>query len=174
MTTNLQTLPASEVNELIHHGALLVDIRSPDEFAKEHIAGALNLPIDQLKQDPSALSLNCADKIIFNCLSGKRTSMNAEFLSSCVVCQAYLLEGGLESWKRARLPSIKDDKKPIELQRQVQITAGLLVLAGTVMGAIFSPWFYVVPAFIGAGLMFAGLSGFCGMARLLMKAPWNN
>lgn len=60
-----------------------------------------------------------------------------------------------------------------ELQRQVQIGAGSLALGGTLLGLLVSPSFFAVPAFVGAGLMTAGAIGLCGMARILMRAPWN-
>ena len=68
---------------------------------------------------------------------------------------------------------VTDRRQPIELQRQVQIGAGSLALAGTLLGAFVSPWFYILPGFVGAGLLTAGVTGFCGMALLLMRAPWN-
>ena len=71
------------------------------------------------------------------------------------------------------MPIVVDRRQPIEMQRQVQIAAGGLAFSGTLLGLPLSPWFFVVPAFVGAGLVFAGLTGFCGMARLLRRAPWN-
>ena len=76
-----------------------------------------------------------------------------------------LEEGGAPRHNRPR--------QPIELQRQVQIGAGSLAFFGTILGFLVSPWFFGVPAFVGAGLMVAGVTGFCGMARILMRAPWN-
>jgi hypothetical protein len=66
-----------------------------------------------------------------------------------------------------------DRRQPLELQRQVQIGAGSLAFVGTMLGLFVSPWFFAVPAFVGAGLIVAGVTGFCGMARVLMQAPWN-
>ena len=88
-------------------------------------------------------------------------------------CEAFIIEGGLDAWKKAGLPVATDRSQPIELQRQVQIGAGSLAFIGTVLGVMVSPWFLAVPAFVGAGLMTAGVTGFCGMAQLLMRAPWN-
>jgi hypothetical protein len=68
---------------------------------------------------------------------------------------------------------VTDRRQPIEVQRQVQIGAGSLAFLGTALGVFVSPWFFVVPAFVGAGLVMAGVTGFCGMANLLMRAPWN-
>lgn len=84
-----------------------------------------------------------------------------------------MLAGGIEAWKKAGLPTTVDRKQPIEIGRQVQIAAGSLVLAGVVLGALVSPGFYLLSAFVGAGLAFAGISGNCGMTRLFALMPWN-
>ena len=88
-------------------------------------------------------------------------------------CDAYIVEGGLDAWKKAGLPVVTDRRQPLELQRQVQIGAGSLAFGGTLLGLLVSPWFLVVPLFVGGGLILAGVTGFCGMARLLARAPWN-
>ena len=75
--------------------------------------------------------------------------------------------------EKAGLPITKSDRAPIELQRQVMIVAGSLVLLGALLATLVWPIFIAIPIFVGGGLLFAGLSGFCGMARILMKAPWN-
>jgi rhodanese-related sulfurtransferase len=83
------------------------------------------------------------------------------------------VDGGIEAWKKAGLPVLRDTGQPIEMQRQVQIAAGVLVLLGVVLGYFASPAFYGISAFVGAGLTFAGISGWCGMAKLLALMPWN-
>lgn len=88
-------------------------------------------------------------------------------------CEAYIVEGGLDAWRKAGLPVVSDRRQPLELQRQVQIGAGTLAFVGTLLGLFVSSWFFAVPAFVGAGLITAGVTGFCGMARILMRAPWN-
>ena len=84
-----------------------------------------------------------------------------------------ILDGGLDAWAKAGLPVEQNRKAPLEINRQVQITAGLLILTGVVLGFAVAPAWSGLSAFVGAGLTFAGLSGRCGMARLLMLAPWN-
>ena len=84
-----------------------------------------------------------------------------------------VLDGGLEAWKSAGLPTRTDRKAPLEMMRQVQIAAGGLVLIGVGLGLLVHPGFFGLAAFVGAGLTFAGATGFCGMARLLALAPWN-
>ena len=84
-----------------------------------------------------------------------------------------MLDGGLEAWKRAGLPVIEDRSAPLPLMRQVQIVAGSLVLLGVVLGFLLGPAWFGLAGFVGAGLVFAGVTGFCGMARLLARLPWN-
>ncbi|WP_454720924.1 MULTISPECIES: rhodanese family protein [Cupriavidus] len=166
-----KTLSPQAARHHLDRGAVLVDIRSADERAREHIAGSRHAPLERLPAQ--ALPTDGAAAVIFYCRSGNRTRMNAQRLGACVDGESYLLEGGLDGWKRAGLPVIADASQPLELQRQVQIVAGTLILAGTVLGVTASPWFLALAGFVGAGLLFAGVSGYCGLARVLMKAPWN-
>lgn len=167
----LKSLAPEAARQHIAQGALLVDIRSADEHAREHIVQALNLPIEQLAKGHDAL--NNASAVIFHCRSGNRTQLSAKTLQACTQCETYVMEGGLDAWKKAGLPVSIDTTQPLELQRQVQIAAGSMVVLGTVLGIAISPWWLALSGFVGAGLVFAGASGFCGLARLLMKMPWN-
>ena len=83
------------------------------------------------------------------------------------------MDGGIEAWKKAGLPVAFDTKQPIEIMRQVQIAAGGMALAGAILGFIVHPGFYAISGAVGAGLLFAGLSGSCAMASLLRLMPWN-
>ncbi len=168
---SLKTISPEAAQALLAQGAVLVDIRPADEHARMRIAQARHVPLPGLAA--GATHFDGDRPVIFHCRSGARTRMNAEALAQCADCDAYALEGGLDGWARAGLPVVKDTRQPMELQRQVQISAGALVFVGTVLGATVSPWFFVLPGFVGVGLMFAGLTGFCGLARVLLKAPWN-
>ena len=99
--------------------------------------------------------------------------MHADTLASCVSCEAYILEGGINAWKAAGLDVVADPSQPLELQRQVQIGAGAMILLGVILGYTVAPGLFLISAFVGAGLMVAGITGFCGLARLLMLMPWN-
>lgn len=170
MTAYLPTLTPNDAAELLAQGrAELHDIREPDEFARRRIAGARLRPLAGLTREPAPRGA----AVIFACRSGMRTAANAERLAGCVVGEAYLLEGGLDAWAAAGLPVAEDRKAPLELMRQVQIAAGVLVLLGVVLGLAVHPGFFGLSAFVGAGLTFAGATGFCGMARLLAAMPWN-
>ncbi len=115
-----------------------------------------------------------AATVIFHCRSGNRTAANAKRLAATVPgAKVYLLDGGLEAWRDAGLPTLKDARQPIEIMRQVQIGAGSLVALGAALGFLVHPGFHWLSGAVGAGLVFAGATGFCGMARLLAYAPWN-
>jgi rhodanese-related sulfurtransferase len=157
---SLSTIEPSEARRLLDSGALLIDIREADEHAREKIPGARHLPLSKL--DEAELAVHQGKPVVFHCKSGARTKANAPRLAA-----------KLDAWRKAGLPVVTDRKQPLELQRQVQIGAGSLALVGTLLGLFVSPWFFVVPGFVGAGLLTAGLTGFCGMARILMRAPWN-
>jgi rhodanese-related sulfurtransferase len=169
----LPTLTPAEAKRLLDQGAILVDIREPDEHARENVPGARLMSLSKL--DEAELALHEGKPVIFHCKSGARTKGNAVRLAGKVgeACEAFIVEGGIEAWKKAGLPVAVDRRQPLEMQRQVQIGAGSMALVGTLLGLLVSPWFFAVPALVGAGLTVAGVTGFCGMARILMKAPWN-
>lgn len=163
----LPKITPAEARRLVSGGARLIDIRSPDEFARARIPGSENCPIDALGR------VGDAPAVVYHCRSGMRTTANADRLAAASDCPAYLLEGGLDAWRAAGLPVAENRKAPLEIMRQVQITAGALVVLGVVLGLLFNPAFLGLSAFVGAGLMFAGTTGWCGMARLLAAMPWN-
>jgi rhodanese-related sulfurtransferase len=169
--STLTTISPQRAAQLMQEGAILVDVREADEHARERIPGARHSALSRLDADNPARP---GDEIlIFHCRSGARTLANAPRLAAASDCEAYVLEGGIDAWKKAGLPTAVDRRQPIELMRQVQIAAGSLVLIGVVLGYAVTPLFYALSGFVGAGLLFAGVSGFCGMARLLALMPWN-
>jgi rhodanese-related sulfurtransferase len=159
--------------ELMRDGAVLIDIRERDEHAREKIAGARHHAVSILDREHPARPGD--EVLIFHCKSGARSRQHAERLRSGMpaACESYILEGGIDAWKKAGLPVAFDRKAPIPTMRQVQIVAGSLVVLGTVLGATVAPAFYALSAFVGAGLVFAGVTGFCGMERVLALMPWN-
>lgn len=166
----LKSISPQAAQQLMQEGAVLVDIRAADEYAREHISQARHMPVEQITgQQP----FGGARAVIYHCRGGQRTQANADRLASCVSCEAYMLEGGLDAWKKAGLQVEIDRGQPLELQRQVQIGAGSLIILGVVLGYSISPALFLISGFVGAGLVFAGVSGFCGLARMLLLMPWN-
>lgn len=168
---SLKPIDARELQRRLAAGsAVLIDIREPDEHRRERIAGARLVPLTRFDEHRITAAPGCA--VVFHCKSGARTRGHAARLLG-KGHDALMLEGGLDAWKAAGLPVERDLKAPLELQRQVQIAAGSLVLLGLLLTALISPWFLILSGFVGAGLTFAGITGFCGMARLLNAMPWN-
>lgn len=169
----LKTISPDAAAVLLRQGeATLVDVREPDEHARERIPGARNLPLSRLEE--AELAVQGGKPVLFHCRSGARTTGNAARLAAKAgLCEAYVVEGGLEAWKRAGLPVAEDRRQPLELMRQVQIAAGSLVLLGVALGALVAPVLYALAGFVGAGLVFAGVTGTCGLARVLRLMPWN-
>ena len=163
----IKTISPAEATELAAKGARLIDIRGSDEFRRAKAKGAENQPLDNLGP------ISGEQPILFMCKSGMRTKTNAPKLESCCAGDAYIVEGGLDAWQRAGLPTEQDDSQPLEIMRQVQIAAGVLILLGALLGALTTPAWFGLSAFVGAGLLFAGVTGWCGMANLLMLMPWN-
>lgn len=170
----IQQISPSEAKVLLAQGAALIDIREPDEFARENIADAHLLSLSAIDNGERLGPFEAYDTVIFYCQSGTRSTMNAQKLADAVApAKALLLEGGLNAWKKSGQQSVADKSQPLPIMRQVQIVAGSLILAGVVLGYALHPAFFLLPGFVSAGLLFAGISGFCGMARLLAVMPWN-
>jgi rhodanese-related sulfurtransferase len=170
--TTLAPIDAPTLRQKLKSGEVtLIDIREPDEFAREHIAGARSVPLSTMEGGHFAVAPQ--GTVVFHCKSGMRTNSNCARLAAHVEGGAFMLDGGLEGWKKAGLPVTTDAKAPLELNRQVQITIGLLMLIGVALTLLVDRGFIVLPGILGAGLLFAGVSGWCGMAHLIALAPWN-
>ncbi len=170
--TTLKPIAAAELKRRLDAGeAVLIDVRESDEHAREHVLGARLAPLSAI--DAHDFDRDHGKAAVFCCRSGMRTQANATKLLARGFSEAYYLEGGLEAWKAAGLPVHANRKAPLEIMRQVQIAAGSLVLLGVALGVLVHPGFYALAAFVGAGLTFAGATGWCGMAMLLKTMPWN-
>ena len=165
-------ISAREAAGLIASGeAVLVDIREADERARSHIPGSAHAPASRL--GATALGVPAGSTVIFHCQSGSRTAQNAGALAAAAPgCRVLLVEGGLPALRAAGMPVAEDKRAPMPIMRQVQITAGSLVLLGAVLGALVDPRFHALSAFVGAGLVFAGVMGLCPMANFLALMPW--
>ncbi|MCA9006992.1 MAG: rhodanese-like domain-containing protein, partial [Planctomycetaceae bacterium] len=146
----------------------LIDVRTPAEFREIHASNAVNIPLDQLaaEQVKNLVNGNGADPVYLICQSGNRSSKACQKLIEAGFANVVSVEGGTKAWEAEGLP-VNRGKKAISLERQVRIAAGFLVLTGAMLGMFVNPWFSGLSAFVGAGLMFAGITDTCGMAMLL-------
>jgi len=152
----------------------LIDVRTPVEYREVHLEVARNVPLDQL--DPAVAMQNrngsANEPLYVICRSGSRGQQACEKFIKSGFSNVVNVEGGTMACVEAGLP-VARGKKAISLERQVRIAAGSLVLLGAVLGWFVDPAFIGLSAFIGAGLLFAGITDTCGMGMLLARMPWN-
>lgn len=151
--------------------AQIVDVRSGGEFAAGRIPGARLIPLAELACRHPEIDRNVP--LILVCQTGQRSRTARERLLALGFSHICTLEGGMSAWCRAQLPVEKDARAPWALERQVRVAAGSLVLLGAALGWLVHPGFFGLSAFVGAGLVFAGVTDWCGMGMLLARAPWN-
>lgn len=173
--SNLCTITPRELDTLRRRQAVdLIDVRTPAEFRAVHIDFARLVPLDLL--DPKLVTADRQgapdDPLYVVCRSGSRAKRACELMLDRGVRNVVLVEGGTLAWEQAGLPVVRG-KNTISLERQVRIAAGSLVLAGSVLGAFVHPACIALAAFVGAGLVFAGVTDRCGMALFLARMPWN-
>jgi rhodanese-related sulfurtransferase len=151
--------------------ATLIDVRTPVEYREVHVELAQNIPLDRLPAAKLAAE-HASVPLYVICRSGNRGRQAAEKLIAAGHPHVVNVEGGTLAWEEAGLPVVRG-QKAMSLERQVRIAAGALVFVGTLLGALVHPYWLVIPAFVGAGLVFAGVTDTCGMAMVLARMPWN-
>jgi len=152
--------------------ALLLDVRTPAEFEEMHIAGSVLRPLAGLDADEIARLATDKESCVLICRSGGRASQAAKRLESAGLPSLRVLEGGVRAWEAAGLP-LNRGRKSMSLERQVRIAAGSLVLVGALLALLVHPAWMALAAFVGAGLVFAGVTDTCGLALLIARMPWN-
>ena len=155
--------------------ASLLDVRTPAEFQGKRAAGAVNLPLDEITPEKLAINPPCSKEapVYLLCERGGRAALAAERFQTAGFRNVSVVEGGTQAWVAAGLPVVLGERRTISIERQVRIGAGSFVLLGVILGLLVSPAFFGLSAFVGAGLIFAGVTDWCGMGLLLASAPWN-
>ncbi len=164
------------LRERIAQGPLtLLDVRTPAEFAQVHIPQAQSAPLDSL--NPEKLEedgkVNRAEPLYLICRTQNRSKVAAGAFEKAGFTHVIVVEGGTSGWDGAGYPVVRGTGKVISLERQVRIAAGSLVVLGVLLAWLVSPLFVLLSAFVGAGLVFAGVTDTCGLGLLLARAPWN-
>ncbi len=155
-------------------GLPVFDVRTPVEYAARHVPQAVNVPLDELRPGalPATVRVAKDQPVYLLCQSGGRAARAAEKFAA-EGFRGVVVKGGTAAWGEAGLPLERGESNVISLERQVRIAAGSLVLIGFLLAHFVHPYFLALSAFVGAGLVFAGISDWCGMGLLLAKAPWN-
>jgi rhodanese-related sulfurtransferase len=149
----------------------VIDVRTPVEFAEVHVPQAQSIPLDELK--PGSLPLLTDQPVYLLCRSGQRAAKAAEKFAKEGFLQPVVVEGGTLAWIEANLPAERSAVKVISLERQVRIAAGAIVFTGVLLTHFVDERFIWLSGFVGAGLVFAGVTDYCGMGLLIAKLPWN-
>lgn len=173
---NTATITPVQLSELSADGKpVVLDVRTPVEFAEVHVRLAQSVPLDGFS--PGALVASGQAKrdqpTYLLCKSGERSAQAAGRLLAAGFTAPVVVAGGTDAWIAAGLPVVRGDIHVISLERQVRIAAGSLVLSGVLLGQFLHIGFIWISGFVGASLVFAGLTGICGMGLLLSRMPWN-
>ena len=172
---SVTTIPPQELAALLQQGRKirLIDVRTPAEYREIHAEGTELVPLDRLDPKSLVASLNgsATEPIYVICKSGSRARQACEQFLAAGISNIVSVEGGTTAWEQAGLPVVRG-KKTMSLERQVRIAAGSLVLTGAAL-SLLHPWWIGLSAFVGAGLVFAGITDTCGMGMLLARMPWN-
>jgi rhodanese-related sulfurtransferase len=172
----MNSITVKELHQLSTDGGIihLIDVRSPGEYKAEHALPANNLPLDLISKkalEQSTLTRS-NEPIYLICQSGGRSSKALQKLEAEGVQNLVNVTGGTSAWIAAQLPTVKGSGT-ISIERQVRIAAGFMVFIGVVLGHFYCPYFLLLSGFVGCGLIFAGISDWCGMGLLLAKMTWN-
>jgi rhodanese-related sulfurtransferase len=154
---------------------VLVDVRTPAEFRACHAVGAINVPLYRLNPVTleAATGPLAGREIALICQSGVRAERACAILADQLAVPHTKVEGGTDAWVAAQLPATRRGAIPLPVNQQMQLVAGSLVLTGVALGFLHAPAWHGLSAFVGAGLVFAGLTGFCPLLNLLSRLPWN-
>ena len=151
----------------------LLDVRTPPEYASSHVPGATLIPLGDLKVDVFLAQHKAGTPIYVLCQAGARAAKAIEQFARAGCDDCVLVEGGTQAWIDAGLTVHRGASNVLPIMRQVQIVVGALSTIGAVLAIAVNPWYAMLPLFLGCGLLFAGITGTCGMALMLARMPWN-
>ena len=170
----MKTITPAELDSIHASGEPvdLIDVRTPLEFREVHVSYARNIPLDSIGDQKALGQMTDGRTLYVICHTGGRSAKACEMLTKSGYNNVVSVEGGTSAWDAQGLTVVRG-KKAISLERQVRIAAGALVLAGVVLGFAIHPAFFGLSGFVGAGLMFAGITDTCAMGMMIAKMPWN-
>ena len=170
--TAIEKIPAEQIKGM--QNCLVLDVRT----GIEHKSVALKMPHKHVPLGELDVQKFAADHhldkqkpVYLLCRSGARATKAAEAFLKAGYDNVHVIEGGIMACENCGIDVEKTSA--VSLERQVRITIGSLVLIGVILGAVIHPVFNMLSGFLGAGLLFAGITDWCGLSLLLAKAPWN-
>jgi rhodanese-related sulfurtransferase len=174
LTTLSRNLAPDSVNSLLTElpAARVLDVRTPGEFESAHIRGAYNVPVDTIAEHAREIGTATEAPIVLVCQSGNRARKAEDTLRTVGMSNLHILDGGMNAWVGGGFDVVRGRKR-ISLERQVRIVAGALAATGGMLALVMNPLFAVIPAVVGSGLVFAGLTDTCAMGMVLARLPYN-
>lgn len=172
--SSIKTVNSKLLNQWLESNeAILIDVRDPYEFKEQRIAGSKNIPLGELKsEDLTSMALQ-NKKLVIHCKSGKRSMAACEKIAGFDAnVDLWTLDGGITSWSEQGFATIKDSTI-LPIERQMQIAMGTIIVGGSLLTYFSSMHWIIIPIIIGLGLINAGVTGWCGMAKCIAKMPWN-
>ncbi len=168
----MQTVSVSELRSLLAEGhAAVVDVRTPAEFESAHIPGSFRVGLDEVRGDVPAVAMALPASAVVVCRSGARAQQACQALAAAGRDDLRILEGGIFAWERAG-EAVERGRQRWDLERQVRLVAGSLVLTGVLASWAFPPALFIAGG-VGAGLTFAAVTNSCAMGSLLARLPYN-
>lgn len=169
----METISVAELKKRLSdddHDEVLIDVRDPFEYKGTHIEDAKNIPLDTVAS--AVGKLKGVGTIYIHCASGNSSKQACDILAEQGFQNVVNVEGGIIAWEEAGMKTV-GGKKRMPIMRQTLLMAGLLILLGVVLALFVNTWWIFLPAFVGMGLTFAGVTGMCGMTKILQWMPWN-
>lgn len=168
----METMTPQEVHNKMQEGTIyLIDVREPGEYETIRIPGSHLIPLGSFSS--SAIPPHCST-VIIHCRSGARSAKACEIINTeNSSLKTYNMTGGILAWEAAGLPVQRGTRNVLPVDRQTQIGIGIITFSSFLLGHFYNPNFHMLSGLMGAGLIFAGATGFCGLARILARAPWN-
>lgn len=170
--TQVRTVDATTLKAWLDEGdTVLIDVREPAEHEAEHIPGSTLMPLSTF--DPAAVPNDPGTRVVLHCQTGARSAQAAIKLLQAGHGAIWCFEGGITAWRAAGYAVGGTGRKVLSVLRQTQLAIGAGVLLGTVLGVTVSPWFLILPGFMGCGLILAGSTGLCPLASFIARLPHN-
>lgn len=172
----MHTITAADFTQKINNreDMIILDVRTDVEWNAEHLNGTVvHMPLHTLNEKSAERLKKIAGTkpVYILCRSGGRAGQAFQFFAAHGMTNLHVIEGGIGECKNC---GAETQCRPVmSLERQVRIAAGVFVLIGLALGAYVNSWGYLLAGFVGAGLIFAGVTDRCGMALILARAPWN-
>jgi rhodanese-related sulfurtransferase len=176
MADLLPLLSAQQTHEwLDHHEAILIDVRGDNAYKALHVPHSLHA--SDVEHIAALIAAHPTERVILLCQNGNQSTQISQSLQQQAADYAgilfYILDGGLNAWRNAGLPVIRDSGAFLPIEQQVEIGLGSVILLGILFSWLFSGLWLTLSIAVAVGMIYAGLTGWYGFHQLALLLPWN-